>query len=81
MVLARETGVEVIEQFVPREMLYSVDELFFVGTASEVTPIRSVDKIPIGEGRAGPLTLELQKRYLGVAKGEIEVEHDWLTLV
>jgi len=80
-VLAREMGIEVIEQFVPREMLYSVDELFFVGTASEVTPIRSVDKIPIGEGKAGPLTLELQKRYLGVAKGEIEVEHDWLTLV
>lgn len=81
MVLAREMGVGVIEQFVPREMLYSVDELFFVGTASEVTPIRSVDKIPIGEGKAGPLTLELQKRYLGVAKGEIEVEHDWLTFV
>ena len=81
IVLAREMGIEVIEQFVPREMLYSVDELFFVGTASEVTPIRSVDKIPIGEGKAGPVTLELQKRYLGVAKGEIEVEHDWLTLV
>ncbi len=81
MVLAREMGVEVIEQFVPRESLYSADELFFVGTASEVTPIRSVDKIPIGEGKAGPLTLELQQRYLGVAKGEIEVEHDWLTLV
>jgi len=81
IVLAREMGIEVIEQFVPREMLYSVDELFFVGTASEVTPIRSVDKIPIGVGKAGPLTLELQKRYLGVANGEIEVEHDWLTLV
>ena len=74
-------GIEVVEQHVPRETLYSADELFFVGTASEVTPIRSVDKIPIGEGKAGPVSLELQKRYLGVAKGEIEVEHDWLTLV
>ena len=81
LVLAREMGIEVVEQHVPRETLYSADELFFVGTASEVTPIRSVDKIPIGEGKAGPVSLELQKRYLGVAKGEIEVEHDWLTLV
>jgi branched-chain amino acid aminotransferase len=81
IVLAREVGIEVIEQHVPRETLYSADELFFVGTASEVTPIRSVDKIPIGEGKAGPVTLELQRRYLGVARGEIEVEHDWLTFV
>ena len=81
IVLAREMGIDVIEQHVPRETLYSADELFFVGTASEVTPIRSVDKIPIGEGKAGPVSLELQKRYLGVAKGEIEVGHDWLTFV
>jgi branched-chain amino acid aminotransferase len=73
--------IRVVEQFVPREMLYSVDELFFVGTATEVTPIRSVDKIPVGEGKAGPLTMELQRRYLGVARGEIQVEREWLTLV
>jgi branched-chain amino acid aminotransferase len=81
IVLARDMGVEVVEQFVPREMLYSADELFFVGTASEVTPIRSVDKISIGEGKAGPVTLELQERYLGVARGEVEDRHGWLTLV
>ena len=62
-------------------MLYLADELFFTGTAVEITPIRSVDRIPIGNGRAGPVSLAIQKRYMGIAKGTIPDEHGWLTHV
>lgn len=79
--LARELGYEVREEPVPRETLYTADELFFTGTASEVTPIRSVDHIPIGNGRAGPITLEIQQRFLDVANGRVEDVHGWLTHV
>lgn len=79
--VAGDLGYEVREQDVPRESLYTADELFFTGTASEVTPIRSVDKIPIGEGKAGPVTLEIQKRFLDIAKGQAEDAHGWLTPV
>lgn len=81
MTIARDMGIHVKETLVPRESLYTADELFFTGTASEVTPIRSVDKIPIGEGKAGPMTLELQKRFLAVASGKAEDTHGWLTHV
>ena len=81
LTVARDLGYEVREQQVPRESLYAADELFFTGTASEVTPIRSVDHVPIGSGKAGPITLEIQKRFLGIAKGEIEDAHGWLTRV
>ena len=64
-----------------RDRLYTADELFFTGTASEVTPIRSVDKIAIGEGGMGPVTRQLQRRYLEVAQGEAEDTHGWLTPV
>ena len=79
--LARDMGIEVREQAIPREMLYMSDEIFFTGTAAEVTPVRSVDKIVIGEGVAGNMTLALQERLLGIAQGSIEDEHGWLSPV
>ena len=79
--IAQELGYEVKETPVARESLYTADELFFTGTASEVTPIRSVDKIPVGEGKAGPITLEIQQRFMAVVRGEIPDERGWLTYV
>ena len=80
-VIAADLGLEVQERPVPREDLYTADELFFTGTATEVTPIRSVDRITIGEGRAGPVTLAVQKRFLAVARAEEEDLYGWLTPV
>jgi branched-chain amino acid aminotransferase len=78
--LARERGYTVEEKLIPREALYIADELFFTGTAAEVTPVRSVDKIPVGPGRRGPITEELQAAYLDAVQGR--GDHDeWLTLV
>lgn len=79
--LARDRGIPVREQHVPRESLYVVDELFFTGTASEVTPIRSVDRIPVGEGVAGPITRALQSDFMAVVKGRVPDRHGWLTRV
>ena len=81
LIMAADLGLEVQERPVPREDLYTADELFFTGTATEVTPIRSVDRITIGDGRAGPVTLKVQKHFLAVAKGEEEDRHGWLTPV
>ncbi len=81
MIVAADLGLEVQERPVPREDIYTSDELFFTGTATEVTPIRSVDRITIGDGQAGPLTLAVQRRFLAVAKGEEEDLHGWLTPV
>ncbi len=81
MQMARDLGYEVLEQPVPREALYTVDELFFTGTAAEVTPIRSVDKIKIGSGKAGPITLDIQKRFLETVKGHNDDPHGYLTYV
>lgn len=79
--LAKDAGLTVREQPMPREDVYTADELFFTGTASEVTPIRSVDRIEVGSGAAGPITLQLQKRFLGIAKGAEEDVFGWLTPV
>jgi len=79
--IARDLGLELREQVIPREFLYVVDELFFCGTAAEITPIRSVDRIEIGTGKPGPVTLRIQKEYLGIAKGQIPDRHGWLTMV
>src|SRR5437867_4405624 len=79
--LARELGFSVTEAAFPREMLYLADEMFFVGTAAEVTPVRSVDKIRIGSGRRGPITAALQQRFFDVINGEIPDRHGWLTYV
>lgn len=79
--LAKEMGIEVREQAVPREMLYICDELFFTGTASEVTPVRSVDRIPVGSGKMGEMTRALQQRFLDLVQGRAEDTHGWLTYV
>ena len=69
------------EQQLPREFLYIADELFFCGTAAEITPIRSVDRIEIGSGKPGPITQRIQREYMGIAKGTIPDRHGWLTMV
>jgi branched-chain amino acid aminotransferase len=81
MTLARWLGYEVREHNLPREMLYLADELFFTGTAAEVTPIRSVDKLPVGNGKRGPITTAIQKAFFGLFSGETEDRWGWLTLV
>lgn len=79
MRIAEDLGIPVHERRIPRESLYVADELFFVGTASEVTPIRSVDKWPIGAGKRGPITTRIQERYMAIARGEHPDRHGWLT--
>jgi branched-chain amino acid aminotransferase len=81
LTLAREMEIPVREQAVPREALYMADELFFTGTAAEVTPIRSVDRIVVGAGKAGEITLALQARLLDVAQGRVPDPYGWLTPV
>ena len=79
--LAGDLGFTVREQALPREALYIADEAFFVGTAAEITPIRSVDKIAVGSGRRGPITEALQRAFFDVINGEISDTHGWLTYV
>jgi branched-chain amino acid aminotransferase len=81
MTLARDLGYTVAESIVPREALYTADEVFVVGTAAEVTPIRSVDKIKIGAGRRGPITEALQRAFFDVVNGRVADTHGWLTYV
>jgi branched-chain amino acid aminotransferase len=76
--LAKELGFEVREQTIPREMLYIADEVFFCGTAAEVTPIRSVDRVTVGRGRRGPITQALQERFYQVVTGQGEDKWGWL---
>jgi branched-chain amino acid aminotransferase len=78
--LAHELGYTVSEQAISREMLYIADEVFFTGTAAEITPIRSVDRIVVGKGRPGPITLTLQERFLSIVQGQAEDKYGWLTL-
>jgi branched-chain amino acid aminotransferase len=79
--LARDLGFTVTETVLPRESLYIADEVFFVGTAAEVTPIRSIDKIKVGSGRRGPLTEAIQRAFFDVVHGETPDTHGWLTYV
>lgn len=81
MTLADDLGIAVREQVVPREMLYLADELFFCGTAAEITPIRSVDRITVGAGRRGPITERIQKSFFEVVRAEVADRHGWLTPV
>ena len=81
MVIARGLGYEVREESIPRELLYIADEAFFSGTAAELTPIRSVDRIQVGDGKPGAMTRAIQTQYLGICKGEIEDRFGWLTMV
>jgi branched-chain amino acid aminotransferase len=79
--IARQHGIEVRETAIPREMLYLADELFFTGTAVEVTPIRSVDRITVGAGRRGPVTETLQKTFFGLFDGTTPDKWGWLDYV
>lgn len=77
--LAKDQGIPVVEQIIPREMLYLADEVFFSGTAAEITPIRSVDRITVGKGVAGPITLGLQRDFLSIVSGKTEDRFHWFT--
>jgi branched-chain amino acid aminotransferase len=79
--IAHELGIPVIEQIIPREMLYICDELFFSGTAAEIAPIRSVDKITVGNGFAGPVTKSVRNEFYGIVNGKLEDRFGWLTPV
>ena len=79
--LAQDLGIPVIEQMIPREMLYISDEIFFTGTAAEITPIRSVDKISIGSGTIGPITKKLSREFYAIIKGQTPDRFHWLTPV
>ncbi len=81
MRIAKDLGVEIRETSLPREMLYIADEVFFCGTAAELTPVRSIDRITVGEGHRGPLTKTIQQRFLGIATGKIADPYGWLTPV
>ena len=77
--LAGEMRIPLVEQALAREFLYLADEVFFTGTAAEVTPIRSVDRIKVGNGRPGPITKRLQERFLSIVHGETDDPYGWLT--
>lgn len=81
LTLAGDLGFTVREEMLPRELLYIADEAFFAGTAVEITPIRSVDKIAIGNGRRGPITEAIQQAFFDVINGETPDRHGWLTYV
>ncbi len=81
MRLARERGLEVREAALPRELLYIADEAFFTGTAVEITPIRSVDRLPIGNGKRGPVTETLQNAFFGLFSGKTPDKWGWLDYV
>jgi branched-chain amino acid aminotransferase len=76
--LAGRMGMTVREQTIPREMLYLADEIFFTGTAAEITPVRSVDRIDVGAGRRGPVTERLQQAFFGLFSGDTEDSEGWL---
>jgi branched-chain amino acid aminotransferase len=79
--IAHELGIPVIEQIIPREMLYICEELFFSGTAAEITPIRSVDKITVADGRIGTVTKAVRDEFYGIVSGKREDRFGWLTPV
>jgi len=79
--IARDQGLPVVEQALPREMLYIADEVFFSGTAAEITAIRSVDKISVGKGTIGPITKAIQKDFFGIVNGTAADRFGWLTPV
>jgi branched-chain amino acid aminotransferase len=81
MTLSEDLGIRVTEQMIPREMLYIADEVFFTGTAAEVTPLRSIDRITIGAGRRGPITKRLQEEFFAILSGAKPDSHNWLTPV
>jgi branched-chain amino acid aminotransferase len=81
MQIAASMGIPVTEALVPREALYIADEVFFSGTAAEITPVRSVDRIPVGAGKRGPVTEKLQREFFGIVEGRNSDRFGWLTPV
>ncbi|HIC70231.1 MAG TPA: branched-chain amino acid transaminase [Candidatus Latescibacteria bacterium] len=79
--LLRDLEMRVEQRGIPREFLYIADEVFFTGTAAEITPIRAIDHIPIGEGKRGPITTKLQELFFQITNAETEDRHGWLTFV
>jgi branched-chain amino acid aminotransferase len=81
MALCEDLRIPVREQMIPREMLYIADEVFFTGTAAELTPLRSVDRIKVGKGSRGPITKKLQEEFFSILSGAKADRHNWLTPV
>jgi branched-chain amino acid aminotransferase len=81
LTIARDLGIPIVEQGIPREMLYIADEAFFTGTAAEITPIRSVDKISVGNGVAGPVTKKIMNEFFAIVQGQKPDRFRWLTPV
>ena len=81
MTIARDLGYEVIEEVISRERLYSADEVFFTGTAAEVTPIRSIDHRTIGIGRRGPISEKIQSAFFDIVEAKVEDKYDWLSYI
>jgi branched-chain amino acid aminotransferase len=79
--LCREFGIPVAEQMIPREMLYIADEVFLCGTAAEITPIRTIDRIRVGSGARGPITQKLQEEFFAITEGRKADRYGWLTFV
>jgi branched-chain amino acid aminotransferase len=79
--LMRDLGMKVEQRGIPREFLYIADEVFFTGTAAEITPIRAIDKIQIGAGERGPVTEQIQNEFFKVIRAEVDDRHGWLTFV
>jgi branched-chain amino acid aminotransferase len=80
LTLAKDAGIPITEAHIPREMLYIADEVFFSGTAAEITPIKTIDRMTVGEGKPGPITRELQKRFMSVVQDGVD-PHGWLNFV
>ena len=81
MTISRDLGYEVVEEVISRERLYSADEVFFTGTAAEVTPIRSIDHRQIGIGRRGPISEQLQTAFFDIVEAKVEDKYDWLSYI
>ena len=79
--ICNDLGYEVREVIIPRETLYVADEVFFTGTAAEITPIRTVDKIEVGDGKRGPITAKIQEQFFNIFNGKRKVPEDWLTVI
>jgi len=79
--ICEDLQLSVTQRMIPREMLYVADEVFFTGTAAEITPIRSIDKIEIGSGKRGPITEKIQSEFFNIFNGERDVPEDWLTSI
>jgi len=80
-VMAKDLGIRIEQHVLPREALYMSDEIFFSGTAAEITPVTSVDRIPVGDGKPGPITAQIQKHFFSIVQGGIEDTHNWLTRI